>query len=96
MGVGMLFGLVSGMIVIVGSVLARMYMVMHIVVRCVSMLMQVFVPMLMGMDMLMFVQVGLPGMRMFVCMRMLVFMCMQVLVLMCAFHSSSFLPFISV
>lgn len=90
MGVGMQFGLVSGMIVIVGSVLARMYMVMHVGIRFVRMLMQVLMQVLMGMDMLMFVLVGLPGVRMFVCMRMLVIMCVQVLVLMCAFHSASF------
>ena len=91
MGMGMLLGRVSGVVVIVGAVLARVLVIMHERVLFVDMLVHMFVQVLVGMHMFMLMQVGHVGMRMLVGMGMFVLMTMQVLVLMRAFHTASFL-----
>ncbi len=91
MGMGMLLGRVSGVVVIVGAVLARVLVFMHERVLFVDMLVHMLVQVLVGMDMLMLMLVGRVGMRMLVGMRVFVFVTMQVLVLMRAFHAASFL-----
>jgi len=72
------------------AVSARGLVVVHVRVLTVGMLVHMFVQVFVGVEVLMFVQVGHIGMRMFVGMRMLVLMTMQVLAFMRALHTASF------
>ena len=89
MGMSMCFRFMAGMIVVMRAVVARVVMVVQLGNRAMRMLMEMFVQVLVPMNMGMLMAVRLAVMGMFVRVRMSVVMCMQVLVFVLSFHNIS-------
>jgi hypothetical protein len=90
--VGVGFGFMAGMVMVMRAVFARMVMVMHFGPTAMGVLMEMFVQVLVRMSMCMLVQVRLAVMRVLVRVRMCVVMLVQVLMFVLSFHKLSSLP----